>query len=84
MSDASKPGYRTSEFWLGLAAALLTTLFASGAIPTGSTAGKIAAIAATVLTTLGYTVARANVKAANVKAAGSDTLSATATVTTKE
>jgi lysophospholipid acyltransferase (LPLAT)-like uncharacterized protein len=53
-----KPGYQTTEFWAGLAAMLLTAAYASDAIPTGSVAEKIAAIAATILTTLGYSVVR--------------------------
>lgn len=57
----AKPGYKTTEFWLKLAALLLTAVFASGAL-TNSTALAIAGIAATVLTALGYTVSRTMVK----------------------
>jgi hypothetical protein len=57
-----KPGYCTTEFWLKLAAVLLTALFASGVIPTTGTAAMVAAIAATMLGALGYTVARTMVK----------------------
>lgn len=59
-----KPGYKTTEFWLKLAAILLTALFASGAIPTAGPAATVAAIAATMLGALGYTVARSMVKSA--------------------
>lgn len=62
----TKPGYKTTEFWLKCAALLLTALFASGAIPTSGTAATIAAIAATMLGALGYTVSRSLVKAAGV------------------
>lgn len=59
-----KPGYKTSEFWLKLAAIALTALFASGVIPTSGPAATITAIAATMLGALGYTVSRSLVKAA--------------------
>lgn len=60
-----KPGWRTTEFWLKLAALALTALYASGAV-TNSVALAIAGIAATMLGALGYTVSRAIVKAAAV------------------
>lgn len=58
------PGFRTSEFWLKVAAIALTALFASGVIPTSGPVATVAAIAATMLGALGYTVARSFVKAA--------------------
>lgn len=63
---STKPGYRTTEFWLKVAALLLTALFASGAIPTSGPAATITAIAATMLGALGYTVSRSFVKAAGM------------------
>lgn len=65
MSEEKKPrpGYRTTEFWLSLAATVLGVLWASGAISDGGTADKIIGLAASVLTALGYTVARAKAKA---------------------
>lgn len=57
----NKPGYKTTEFWLKLAALLLTAMYASGAL-TNSTALAIAGIAATILGSLGYTVSRTLVK----------------------
>lgn len=56
-SKVVKPGYKTTEFWLKLAALALTAAYASGAI-TNNTALAIAGIAATVLGALGYTVSR--------------------------
>jgi hypothetical protein len=58
-----KPGWQTTEFWMKLAAIALTALFASGIIPTTGTAASVAAIAATMLGALGYTVSRSLVKA---------------------
>lgn len=55
---AVKPGYKTTEFWLKIAAIALTAMFASGVIPTAGTAANVAAIAATMLGALGYTVSR--------------------------
>lgn len=60
-----KPGYRTTEFWLSLAALLLSSLFASGVL-TNSTALAIAGMAATVLTAAGYKVSRTLVKNASM------------------
>ncbi len=59
-----KPGWRTSEFWLKLAAIVLSALFASDVIPTSGPASKIAAVSAFALMSLGYTVSRSIVKAA--------------------
>jgi hypothetical protein len=61
---AAKPGYKTTEFWLKLAAILLTALFASGVIPTSGPVATVTAIAATMLGALGYTVARTFAKSA--------------------
>lgn len=68
MSDPSttKPGWQTTEFWLALAAKLLGALLATGVIGDGTYAMRIAGVAAAVLTSLGYSVSRAVVKAAAV------------------
>lgn len=62
------PGYKTSEFWLKLVALLLTFCYSTGVIPTSGTTAQIAAIAATILTALGYAVVRSQVKAAAMRA----------------
>ncbi len=59
------PGWRTSEFWLKVAAIALSALFASGAL-TNNTALAIAGMAATILGALGYTVSRTIVKTAGM------------------
>lgn len=61
-SPTIKPGYKTSEFWLKLAALALTALYASGVIPTSGPVTQVAAIAATMLGALGYTVSRTLLK----------------------
>lgn len=59
-----KPGWKTTEFWLSLAAKLLGAAFATGLIGDGGEVARIAGIAAIVLTTLGYQVSRTIVKTA--------------------
>lgn len=53
-----KPGFKTSEFWLSIAAVAIGGLQASGAFGDASTVGKLIGLAATVLGALGYTVSR--------------------------
>ena len=60
--NESKPGYKTTEFWLSFAALVVGAAFASGVFPTESTGEKLLGLAATVLTALGYTVSRTMVK----------------------
>ena len=61
----NKPGYKTTEFWLTSVCSIIAILYASGAIaPDGSDGGsKGIALVASVLASMGYTVARAKVKA---------------------
>jgi len=62
MNPDVKAGYKTSEFWLSFGALVVGALFASGVFPSESGGDKILGLAATVLTTLGYTVSRSIVK----------------------
>lgn len=68
MSDETptptKPGYKTTEFYLTMAAMILSALYASGAFADTTTTGKVMALIAGVLGSLGYTVSRAIVKKA--------------------
>jgi hypothetical protein len=57
-TPATKPGYKTTEFWLALASQVVSILLASGLIETGSSWDQIIGIVASVLTALGYGVAR--------------------------
>jgi len=61
---AAKPGYKTTEFWLSLAAMVIGAAMASGAFGDESTLGKIVGLAASVLGALGYTITRGAVKKA--------------------
>lgn len=58
-----KPGWKTSEFWLKLAAMVLSAVFASGILTGHDTALQILGIASSILGALGYTVARTFLKA---------------------
>lgn len=60
--NESKPGYKTTEFWLSFAALVVGAAFASGVFPAESSGEKLLGLAATVLTALGYTVSRTMVK----------------------
>jgi hypothetical protein len=59
---ATRPGYKTTEFWLTVAATLLGAAFASDLIPTDSKWAQVLGLAASVLSSLGYTVSRTMVK----------------------
>lgn len=68
---AQKPGFKTTEFWLSLAAMLLSALVGSGlldAIP-GEKDDQLVAMAVSVLAALGYSAQRMMVKASGNKAA---------------
>lgn len=60
---ATKPGYKTSEFWLAFLAMLLTMFYASGIVVPPRVEGIIGFVAAT-LTAAGYAVSRGGVKKA--------------------
>jgi len=75
-------GWKTTEFWLKLAAILLTTLLASGAI-TNDRVLAVAGMAAAMLGALGYTVSRTQVKVATARASAISAASVTtASITT--
>ena len=61
---AAKPGYKTTEFWLSLAAMVIGAGMASGSFGDESTLGKVIGLAASVLGALGYTITRGAVKKA--------------------
>jgi hypothetical protein len=63
IATTTKPGYKTSEFWLTLAANLVGTLMASGVVTDGGTVAKVLGVVVMLLSTLGYQVARTKAKA---------------------
>lgn len=62
-----KPGYKTTEFWMTAAAALIGLLLASGVIPSDSGIDKALGMAAAALAAMGYTFARGMAKSGVVK-----------------
>ena len=63
-----KPGWKTSEFWLSLAATVVGLLTAAGVVVEGSTLAKIVGLVAGLLGALGYTVVRGAIKNTERKA----------------
>lgn len=57
-----KPGYKTTEFWLSTAVTVISMLYASGAIGTGTGIDKVIGLIAGVLAAMGYTVSRGAAK----------------------
>lgn len=57
-----KPGWKTSEFWLSMAATVIGALTTDGVIGAGTEAAKIAGVALIALASLGYTYSRTMVK----------------------
>ena len=53
-----KPGWRTTEFWLTLAAVLISAVQASDLCAPDSVWAKVATFALAVLATLGYQASR--------------------------
>lgn len=62
-----KPGFRTTEFWLTLAAMVVGSIYASGAVESDS-ALRILGLVSGVLGALGYTVSRGMVKQTTAQA----------------
>lgn len=54
----TKPGWKTTEFWLTAAAALLGLAWASGFVPVDSTLDRVLGLVASALASLGYSVSR--------------------------
>lgn len=54
--DPKKPAWKTTEFWLTVAAALVAGVYASGVFVEGSQGAKVLAFVASVLAMLGYSV----------------------------
>lgn len=63
-----KPGYKTTEYWLTIAAFLIGALIASGVLADGGQTFKIVSFIGAALSALGYTASRGFVKAAEAKA----------------
>lgn len=60
----SKPGYKTTEFWLTIAAFIVGTMIASDAIGNTSALGRALAFLASALSAAGYSYSRGLAKKA--------------------
>jgi len=62
VSPVIKPGWQSSEFYLHLAAIIVGSVLASGAVANTPTALRIVSIIAAVLSALGYSYGRVQLK----------------------
>ena len=62
-----KPGYKTTEFWLSLAAVAAGAVVASGVIPAESVWERIVGLVVAALAAIGYTGARLALKKADAR-----------------
>ena len=62
--EVTKPGYKTTEFWMTAVATILGIVLASGVVPDGGMAAQIIGGTLTILAQLGYTSSRTQVKKA--------------------
>jgi len=60
--SGTKPGFKTTEFWLSTIAVVLGIVLASGAVTDGGIVAQIVGGVLSVLSSLGYTAARTKVK----------------------
>jgi len=63
-----KPGYKTTEFWLSLAAILISAILSSGIVAGGSAIAQALGLALGALSAAGYSVSRGIVKGSEAKA----------------
>ena len=58
----TKPGYKTTEFWMSLIAVAIGAVQASGMVPMEGPWGQILGMVTAALVALGYTGARLSMK----------------------
>lgn len=66
---SSKPGFKTTEFWLSAAAAIVGGLVAAEVIPSEGPWTQVVGLVSAALIALGYTGARLNLKNKEAEAA---------------
>jgi hypothetical protein len=82
-TPATKPGWKTTEFWLGTILKLFGMAVGAGYIaPDSPTVVKVAGFAITALSYLGYTVSRTQVKKSGATALDGQVLDTNVAVTT--
>lgn len=62
--STTKPGYKTTEFWLSLAAVAVGAIQASGLVPNEGIWAQVLGTVTVALVSLGYTGARLSMKKA--------------------
>jgi hypothetical protein len=60
----TKPGWRTTEFWLTVVQVLIATLVAASGEYAGTQLARVAAVLVAGLSTIAYTLTRGRVKTA--------------------
>lgn len=60
----TKPGWKTTEFWLTVVSQIVGLVWASGVITEGSNADRVLGLAAAALASVGYAVSRGLAKKA--------------------
>jgi hypothetical protein len=58
MENETKPGYKTTEFWMAIAAFVVSALYGSGVIAEGTALDKALSVGAMILASMGYAVSR--------------------------
>ena len=66
----SKPGWKTTEFWITMAMMVVGVLLESGILAAGSQLAVVAGVVLQLGSALGYKASRTSVKNAEAKAAG--------------
>lgn len=61
--NETKPGYKTTEFWLSAAASVCGLLMASGVFQAGGSWDKVVGLVVSALAAMGYAASRGSVKA---------------------
>jgi len=67
MNGTTKPGYKTTEFWLSLLAVLMGAVVASGVIPPQGPWSQVFGLLTSLLTAAGYTASRGFTKSTELK-----------------
>lgn len=66
-TPGTKPGYKTTEFWLTCLAQVVSGLYASGAIGDGTAIARILGVIASMLVAAGYTLSRGVAKSGSAE-----------------
>lgn len=56
--DATKPAWKTTEFWLSIATAVISLVYASGVVSDGGTLDKVIGFGVALLAMAGYQVSK--------------------------